>query len=105
MYRAGFNFMATSLTPYIFSKHGEAKKRKLLMSVADGDDAHAAAVLAEERARESEVTNLMRRDLDSNIRRGTCLTADITAIVVLDGPMKLDGLKCFRGIWVVWLSC
>ena len=46
------------------------------MSVADGDDAHAAAVLAEERARESEVTNLMRRDLDSNIRRGTCLTAD-----------------------------
>ena len=92
MYRAGFNFMATSLTPYIFSKHGEAKKRKLLMSVADGDDAHAVQALAQERANEAEVTNLMRRDLDSNIRRGTCLTADITAIVVLDGPMKLDGL-------------
>ena len=84
--------MATSITPYIFSKHGEAKKRKLLMSVADGDDAHAVQALAQERANESEVTNLMRRDLDTNIRRGTCLTADITAIVVLDGPMKLDGL-------------
>ena len=58
-------------------------------------------MLAEERAKDAEDINLMRRDLESNIRRGICLTPDITAIVVLAGPNfnRLDGLGAKVLMW------